>query len=209
MARYQFTLPDYLPPGVVWGKSDTPGPQKQAPLPLEPSERDPFPPVTSHLCHQECLYGYSLTNELLETYWATHPAPKPTPFCNASRFGLDLLIDEGRGSVDPIAWFAYTHYGKVYSLQLGLHVPTAARLAPFEQELGIKEKAKWLADKFRAAMASIWRRLVILASSMFLRFGVDIESVGWLVGVSDARLQTGPGRNPVFFPNREKEIKRT
>ncbi|KAJ7750262.1 hypothetical protein B0H16DRAFT_1691619 [Mycena metata] len=84
-------------------------------------EEETVPPVPDHLREQERLYGYFITDKLLEAYWAIHPGTRPgknianpktyTVLDVACRFGLEPLIDEERGPVDVIASFAYTHYG--------------------------------------------------------------------------------------------------
>ncbi|KAJ7454940.1 hypothetical protein B0H11DRAFT_2068205, partial [Mycena galericulata] len=145
MPVYQVAPPENLPD--IWPKEKQPRPPCRQ---LQPNDTETVPPVPAHLCDQECLYGYFITNELLEAYWATHPDTRPgklfanpknyTVWCVAHQFGLDIWIDRERDPVEAIAWFSYTDFGVVYSER----VPTAARLEPFEKELGITEKAQWL-----------------------------------------------------------------
>ncbi|KAJ7218294.1 hypothetical protein C8J57DRAFT_275295 [Mycena rebaudengoi] len=143
------------PPGYI------PAPPEN--LPDMWGKRGPLAPPTSymyryrgnHLRGQECLFGYFITDQLLEAYWATHPDARPSnPLFNqnnitinvlAQRFGLQIGFDRKRDPVESIAWFSYTDYGLVCIEK----VPTAARLEPFEKELGITEKAQWLGTGLR------------------------------------------------------------
>ncbi|KAJ7750266.1 hypothetical protein B0H16DRAFT_1550118 [Mycena metata] len=125
---------------------------------LQPDEIEKVPPVPAELRHQECLCGYFITDELVKTYWDTHPDARPgysianpknfTVWGVSHQFGLDIGIDNPRdtdeGTIETIAWFAYTDYGKVYDGE----VPNTARLAPFEKELGITERPRWLDTGF-------------------------------------------------------------
>ncbi|KAJ7895156.1 hypothetical protein B0H14DRAFT_2681447 [Mycena olivaceomarginata] len=147
MTLYQTAPPKNLPD--IWPKLAKPGPQAQA-LRRQPNDTELVPPVPAHLRDQECLYGYFITDQLLQTYWAAHPDARPsnlianpnnhTVYGVAQQFGLEIWIDRKRDPVDAIAWFSYTDGGEVQTET----VPTATSLEPFEKELGITERAQWL-----------------------------------------------------------------
>ncbi|KAJ7717238.1 hypothetical protein DFH07DRAFT_346126 [Mycena maculata] len=119
--------------------------------PKQPDEREPVPPIPTHLEGRECLYGYTITNELMDAYRVTHtPDVHPaneylllshnhsTIYELATRLGLRVSIEHLDGH-DDILWFSYTRGGVIQVKQ----VPISSRLERFAEALGIKEKARW------------------------------------------------------------------
>lgn len=115
-----------------------------------PNDTETVPPIPHDLRNQECLYGYFITDELMEAYWLANPQARPGKLVAipneysvlrvARQLGLDIWIDEKRSTVESIAWFSYTEGGKIQNDR----VPAAVRRESFERALGITEKAQWL-----------------------------------------------------------------
>ncbi|KAF7365356.1 hypothetical protein MVEN_00407600 [Mycena venus] len=116
----------------------------------EPKDTEPPPPIPDNLLGRECLYGYIVTAELMETYRATHhpndPLPNPnlclawnhtTIYNVATSLGLKVFIDHL--DTHDIAWFSYTKGGIVKARR----VPTPPRLERFAKELGLTEQPQW------------------------------------------------------------------
>ncbi|KAJ7783407.1 hypothetical protein B0H14DRAFT_2959582 [Mycena olivaceomarginata] len=116
----------------------------------EPKDTEAPPPIPNKLLGRECLYGFVVTAELMETYRAVH---HPDPFPNhhlcfawncaavqnvAGSLGLKVFIDHL--DTHDVAWFSYTKGGIVK----GRRVPTAPRLEQFARQLGLAEQAQWL-----------------------------------------------------------------
>ncbi|KAJ7218292.1 hypothetical protein C8J57DRAFT_1728432 [Mycena rebaudengoi] len=180
-AGYKPAPPENLPD--IWGKRGPPvAPRRQPTC----NDTEAVPPVPDHLRGQECLYGYFITNQLLEAYWATHPDARPNLIFNpnnftvdrvAQQFGLQIWIDRKRGPVESIAWFSYTDYGEVCIEK----VPTAARLEPFEKELGITEKAQWLGTGLPITHVCVnIHRLIALSNALLLVLKRHFQGYVWL-----------------------------
>ncbi|KAJ7057035.1 hypothetical protein C8F01DRAFT_1153163 [Mycena amicta] len=125
-------------------------PVESEPTPITPQsvEKEPPPPIPSQLVGREYLYGFIITEELVEVHSALEPSTTPhyrrreithSAFYNvARRLGLAVYIDEPRGH-DDIAWFSYTKGGIVRVKQ----IPIASSIERFAMELGIEEKPQW------------------------------------------------------------------
>jgi len=143
-------LPDRIP--GIWSTSLEPGIELKPP-PLNLTDLEPVPPVPSELADQESVFGYIITDELMEAYWLANPQARPSKricfpndfalYAVASRLSIRIWINEKNSEVESIAWVSFTYGGKI---QID-RVPTAARLEAFEKALGIKEKAQWLGTK--------------------------------------------------------------
>ncbi|KAJ7488545.1 hypothetical protein B0H11DRAFT_2230079 [Mycena galericulata] len=147
----QWVVPSSLP--QAWLATLQPpkptGPQLRARR--QPDEKEPPPPIPSKLLGRDCLYGFIVTDDLMETYNAldfpndntdshfrrrenAHTAIHSV----AERLGLKVSIDHPQGH-DDIIWFSYAKAGIVQVKQ----VPIASKLERFATELGITEKAEW------------------------------------------------------------------
>ncbi|KAJ7134433.1 hypothetical protein C8R44DRAFT_870074 [Mycena epipterygia] len=150
---YLPTYPSFVPLHLRQG---SPEPKSQVSTPrrrLGPDDTEAPPPVPTSLHGQECLYGYTVTDELIKTYWAAHDIPLPLEYLLTSykritisrvakELGLELHMDcyPYRDGIEDIAWFSYTDRGKVK----GMKVPTRSNLECFAIELGITEDAGWI-----------------------------------------------------------------
>ncbi|KAJ6470136.1 hypothetical protein DFH09DRAFT_1110955 [Mycena vulgaris] len=117
----------------------------------EPDETESPPRIPSKLLGRDCLYGFIITDALMETYSALD---FPNDYSDshfrrrenariaihsvAERLGLTVSIDHPHGH-DDIVWFSYAKGGIVRVKQ----VPIASKLERFATELGITEKAEW------------------------------------------------------------------
>ncbi|KAJ7222480.1 hypothetical protein GGX14DRAFT_558580 [Mycena pura] len=117
----------------------------------QPDETEAVPPIPAHLRDRECLYGYVVTDALLDAFRVSRAPDQHTP--NSLRLAhnhvavLDLAESMGLQRVyleytrgRDIIWFSYTKGGVVRIEE----VPIAPRLERFSKELGITEKAQWL-----------------------------------------------------------------
>ncbi|KAJ6630359.1 hypothetical protein B0H10DRAFT_2208028 [Mycena sp. CBHHK59/15] len=153
----------------------------------QPDEQEPPPPIPSKLLGSECLYGYTITDEVMETYRAVH---FPNDHSDndfrrreynhaaihsvATRLGLKVFIDHPHGH-DNVIWFSYARGGVVQVKQ----VPSASKLERFATELGIMEKAEWHAawldvKWYDDEQASMWaERMCAKASVPARAFALD------------------------------------
>ncbi|KAJ7216604.1 hypothetical protein GGX14DRAFT_391408 [Mycena pura] len=148
---YEIPLPDRIP-GIVWPELE-PGSQLLYPPPTNLTDLEAVPPVPHDLRNREWVYGYIITDELMEAYWLANPQARPgkhicipnnySVYGVARQLALDIWIDEKNSEVESIAWYSCTMGGKIRIDK----VPTAARREAFEKALGIKEKAQWLSTK--------------------------------------------------------------
>ncbi|KAJ7193907.1 hypothetical protein GGX14DRAFT_587239 [Mycena pura] len=151
-AFYPPGLPPDMPP--IWAKPTMLTTKLQIPRP-ETDDTEAPPPVPADLRGQECLYGYVVTDQLLKTYYATHPAAGPpseylfdsykrkTIYDVAKHLGFDFdthIESYPYSGKEDIVWFSYTKDGMVQITE----VPTALRLECFTKELGITKKVQWL-----------------------------------------------------------------
>ncbi|KAF8146161.1 hypothetical protein K438DRAFT_1991115 [Mycena galopus ATCC 62051] len=176
---HQWFIPDNVPLAqrLAWLETESPQPPKprEAPqvIPVQPDEREPAPPIPAHLHGRECLYGYTITDELMEAYRAVHTPHEHPPndflllahnhttiYDLAAHLGLRVSIDHLDGH-DDILWFSYTRGGVVQVKQ----VPIASRLERFAEALGITEKARWH-DAWVAAVQVIKLARTIRAGEM-------------------------------------------
>ncbi|KAJ7175732.1 hypothetical protein C8R46DRAFT_68080 [Mycena filopes] len=124
---------------------------KQSPRP-EPAGLEAAPPIPHELLDRECLYGFTIEPEVIDTYRATHhrwiddPCPKPLlrhtwnhAAITALADSMDLMVSiDDFGSY--LVWFSYTKGGRIRETR----VPTVARLEHFARELGLTtEKPQW------------------------------------------------------------------
>ncbi|KAJ6568398.1 hypothetical protein DFH09DRAFT_1467390 [Mycena vulgaris] len=110
---YQTAPPTNLPD--IWPEHVPLSPQAQAPPGRQPIDKEAVPPIPAQLHDQECLYGYFITDQLLETYWTTHPDTRParrmgypityTIYRVAKQFGLDIWIDRKRAQLKLLCGF--------------------------------------------------------------------------------------------------------
>ncbi|KAJ7507238.1 hypothetical protein B0H11DRAFT_2219067 [Mycena galericulata] len=122
-------------------------------LTLPRGETEETPPIPAHLEGQECVYGYTVTDSLMDAYYAKNPTTTHPPSDTylrdaykhrtlkqvARQLGLKISIETNYGR-DDIVYFADTLGGVIKVYQ----VPTAPRLERLANELGITEKAQWL-----------------------------------------------------------------
>ncbi|KAK7062264.1 hypothetical protein R3P38DRAFT_692192 [Favolaschia claudopus] len=157
-------LDTHIPTGVLNTHLDL---TKRGQVPSEPQctpafadrEQDlfeePVPPIPEDLLKtgNECLYGFTIPEELIEAYCMARP---PAHQLSALRRKLDrtalyrlaeshgLRNDFGiayyHGLHDDILWFSNTRYGVIRIPE----VPTVSRLERFAKALGIEEKPQWL-----------------------------------------------------------------
>ncbi|KAJ7216606.1 hypothetical protein GGX14DRAFT_442182, partial [Mycena pura] len=142
-------LPERIP--GLWPKME-PGTQISPP-PMNWTDLEAVPPAPHELRDQECVYGYIITDELMEAYWLANPQARPgkhicipndySVLCVARDLAFYMWIDQKNSAVESMAWFSYTMGGKIHFDR----VPTAPRREAFEKALGIKEKAQWLGTK--------------------------------------------------------------
>ncbi|KAJ6632268.1 hypothetical protein B0H10DRAFT_2206646 [Mycena sp. CBHHK59/15] len=124
---------------------------RQVPTPPQPNDTEAPPPIPAHLNGRECLYGYIVTDQLMERYRATHHPHEHSPnrylrlawnhttiYEVARSSGLQVYIEHVEGR-DDVAWFSYTKGGVVKAKQ----VPIASRLERFAKELGITDEPQW------------------------------------------------------------------
>ncbi|KAJ7712862.1 hypothetical protein B0H14DRAFT_2704033 [Mycena olivaceomarginata] len=120
----------------------------RAPAPRQPDEKESTPPIPPELVGRVCLYGYTVTDNLIETYRAAHfPDDNHGDLLLyndrmihrlAERCGLNVSIHHAHGH-DHIIWLSYTRGGAVQVKK----IPIASKLKRFATELGITETAKW------------------------------------------------------------------
>ncbi|KAJ7074071.1 hypothetical protein C8F01DRAFT_1242345 [Mycena amicta] len=153
------TTPPFIPQSPAWTfipqlpvwmfPADRREPTIQPAAPLEPAEKEPTPPIPSELVGRECLYGFVITEDIVNAHTANaSTAPldldrrreitQRVIYTVARRLGLNVHIDEPRGH-DDIAWFSYTK-GGVVKIK---YVPIASSLDSFATELGITQKPAW------------------------------------------------------------------
>ncbi|KAJ7504202.1 hypothetical protein B0H11DRAFT_1905480 [Mycena galericulata] len=141
----------------------------------EPKDTEAPPPIPDKLLGRECLYGYIVTDGLMETYRATHHPNDPLPNPNlslawnhtaiynvATSLGLRVFIDHL--DTHDIAWFSYTKRGIVK----GKRIPTAPRLEQFAKELGLTEKPQWLDAGLPVQRRPSTTRVSAIASEAFI-----------------------------------------
>ncbi|KAJ7076066.1 hypothetical protein B0H15DRAFT_603439 [Mycena belliarum] len=154
--RREWNLPAQLP--QIWLETlDPPKPivPQSPPPPSEVAKESP-PPIPDHLAGRECLYGWIITDELMEEHRAMYDPDEHPPNCYmfraykhnkicsiANQFRFRLFIDDAHYGVEgseDIAWVSYTKHGHIMRDQ----VPSAERLARFEEAVGIRDKVKWI-----------------------------------------------------------------
>ncbi|KAJ6486691.1 hypothetical protein C8R45DRAFT_995545 [Mycena sanguinolenta] len=120
------------------------------------SEVDTRTPVPDHLRTQECVYGYEVSDAVMQTYFKTRPVHEPPPPLESflwvpyKRFYIQKALDElgltlsvedkssPPGPAEDIVYFAYTFKGEIKS-----GVPEPEQLKRFEEELGLTEPPRW------------------------------------------------------------------
>ncbi|KAJ7912504.1 hypothetical protein B0H13DRAFT_538704 [Mycena leptocephala] len=118
----------------------------RAPAPQQTVEKESTPPIPPELVGRVCVYGYAVTDNIIEAYCAAHsPDDNRGKLYDdrvilrlAARCGLRVSIFRPYGP-DNILWFSYSRGGPVQIKK----IPIASRLQDFATELGIMETAKW------------------------------------------------------------------
>ncbi|KAJ7982782.1 hypothetical protein DFH06DRAFT_1171549 [Mycena polygramma] len=115
--------------------------QAQLPPPLEP-DYDMPPPIPAHLRNCDCVYGYTLTDAFVKTYFDAHPpqdleSPRAALlsrviFDVADRLGIEVDFER------DFAFFSYTRHGKPVR-----KVPSEKRMKMFTDALGFAEP-QWI-----------------------------------------------------------------
>ncbi|KAJ7234891.1 hypothetical protein B0H12DRAFT_153231 [Mycena haematopus] len=114
-------------------------------------EEEPTPPIPSNLLGRDCLYGFTISAEIQETY-DSRGFPNPytdldvrrqentdsAVYSVARQLGMTVAISYPDGR-DVIVWFTFSRGGRIR----GKQIPTASRLERFAKELGITEKPQW------------------------------------------------------------------